>query len=395
MATLSYDSVCHLLLSFCHDDSSLVHTNYSESDYLNETWNLVSDFVKQALENSSEQHEPISYQAIYWYIETQWWKSVWELSFHSSQIYKTACKGYKERIFDDLGTLITEHCQQLKRHFDESVRDFMPLFNDDSSLYCSRWNGVTLVAVMQRWIGIWHNLSKVLINITTLSTSFLHSSYENRSSQTPDRSFVFSFCLALPCQFDLLDSFRHIWDLSFSSNQEVVYIKPKLYSTVREQLILLLRTIVIEPHINPVFSKIHPGCWISPNLWMIFQRYFTNCSIRLLVHRKKPSIYFCGWPTNWVQVSLLLIETVHCHEDGYAVDCAVSERVLFQRYCNGEDVLEEMLVPEPFVFESVPLWIDLFVVSSEEPVANDQSIPCRAKKVMFGKTMAGLIDSRL
>ena len=71
MATLSYDSVCHLLLSFCHDDSSLVHTNYSESDYLNETWNLVSDFVKQALENSSEQHEPISYQAIYWYIETQ------------------------------------------------------------------------------------------------------------------------------------------------------------------------------------------------------------------------------------------------------------------------------------------------------------------------------------
>ena len=91
----------------------------------------------------------------------------------------------------------------------------------------------------------------------------------------------------------------------------------------------------------------------------------------------------------------MLIETVHCHEDGYAVDCAVSERVLFQRYCNGEDVLEEMLVPEPFVFESVPLWIDLFVVSSEEPVANDQSILCRAKKVMFGKTMAGLIDSRL
>ena len=55
------------------------------------------------------------------------------VSFNSSQIYKTTCKGYKERIFEDLGTLTTEHCQQLKRHFDESVRNFVSLFNDDSS----------------------------------------------------------------------------------------------------------------------------------------------------------------------------------------------------------------------------------------------------------------------
>lgn len=139
MATLSYDSVCRRrrLLPLCHDDSSLVHTKYSESDYLSETWNLVSDFVKQALENSSEPLEPLSYQAIYWYIETQRRRSVRELSFNSSQIYKTTCKGYKERIFDDLGTLITEYCQQLKRQFDESVRDFMPLFKDDSSLFAA------------------------------------------------------------------------------------------------------------------------------------------------------------------------------------------------------------------------------------------------------------------
>jgi hypothetical protein len=93
---------------------------------------------------------------------------------------------------------------------------------------------------------------------------------------------------------------------------------------------------------------------------------------------------------------MLLIETVHCHEDTYAIDCAVPQRVLFQRYCSDEDVSEEMLVSEPFVFEGTFLSIDRVVLSSDEPVANDLSLLCRVKKkVMIGKTIARLLDSRI
>jgi hypothetical protein len=43
-------------------------------------------------------------------------------SIFSSQIYKSTCKGYKERLFNDVKTSITEHCQNLKIQLDENVR---------------------------------------------------------------------------------------------------------------------------------------------------------------------------------------------------------------------------------------------------------------------------------
>lgn len=39
----------------------------------------------------------------------------------SSLVYKIVCKGYKERLFEDLKKLLTDHCQNLKNHLDENV----------------------------------------------------------------------------------------------------------------------------------------------------------------------------------------------------------------------------------------------------------------------------------
>ena len=40
-----------------------------------------------------------------------------------SQIYKCACKGYKERLLDDVKKLVKEHCVGLKAQLDLSVRN--------------------------------------------------------------------------------------------------------------------------------------------------------------------------------------------------------------------------------------------------------------------------------
>ena len=69
--------------------------------------------------------------------------------FHRSQIYKATCKGFNERIFDDLIALITEHCQHLKLAFDESVRDSSLLFADHRAAFSER-NTLTIVLDMQR-----------------------------------------------------------------------------------------------------------------------------------------------------------------------------------------------------------------------------------------------------
>ena len=41
---------------------------------------------------------------------------------YSSQVYKTACKSYQERLFTDLKNLVAKHCRNLKVQLDESVR---------------------------------------------------------------------------------------------------------------------------------------------------------------------------------------------------------------------------------------------------------------------------------
>lgn len=40
----------------------------------------------------------------------------------SSQIYKATCKGYQERLVDDLKKTMIEHCQTLQKQLDENVR---------------------------------------------------------------------------------------------------------------------------------------------------------------------------------------------------------------------------------------------------------------------------------
>ena len=39
----------------------------------------------------------------------------------SSQIYKATCKGYVERLFDDVKKIILEHCQGLQQQLNETV----------------------------------------------------------------------------------------------------------------------------------------------------------------------------------------------------------------------------------------------------------------------------------
>lgn len=51
-----------------------------------------------------------------------------------SLVYKIVCKGYKERLFDDLKKLLTEHCQSLKNHLDENVS---AVFSSPSKKSCS------------------------------------------------------------------------------------------------------------------------------------------------------------------------------------------------------------------------------------------------------------------
>lgn len=43
----------------------------------------------------------------------------------SSQIYKTICKGYQERLVDDLKKLIIEYCQTRSEQLNENVRRFI------------------------------------------------------------------------------------------------------------------------------------------------------------------------------------------------------------------------------------------------------------------------------
>ncbi|CAF1271885.1 unnamed protein product [Rotaria sp. Silwood1] len=151
---------------------------YSETEYLSEAWIPINEILKQFLQNSIENFKPTSYQAIY------------------CKVYKSTCKGYKERLFNDLKNLITEHCLNLKIQIDESIKKVI----DD----CSNTH-------MNIFI---HQF-----------TDFLHQYHRAIQAIVP--------------LFHYLD---------------VAYVRPKMRSTIEHELLFLYKTVIIEYHINHVFA---------------------------------------------------------------------------------------------------------------------------------------------
>jgi len=216
-------------------------TKYSESEYLTEVWTPINEVLKQFLQNSSENLKPMSYQSIY------------------CLIYKSTCKGYKERLFDDFKKVIIEHCQNLKSQLDENLKVMMD------------------------------ERSNTLMNIYILQfINYLHQYLRSIEAIVP--------------LFHYLD---------------VVYIKPKMRSTIQQELLILYKTIIIESHINYIFSALQQ-LMNTPN------------------------------SASKETIGLLLQMT-----NDITPESAIKQRALFERYCDGEDVFkdvfnqEEMITPTP------------------------------------------------
>lgn len=100
----------------------LVHPRYSEMEYLNECWSLVSEGLVHYLESPTDNLTNISEDSIYWWTKLisveLFLLSIWSCF---SQIYKSTCRGYKERLFDDLKQLIHDYVQELKIKLDDYV----------------------------------------------------------------------------------------------------------------------------------------------------------------------------------------------------------------------------------------------------------------------------------
>jgi len=164
-----------------HNFLQFLYAKYSESDYLETAWSSISEIVNLILHNSIDNFKPISYQAVY------------------CQVYKSTCKGYKERLFDDLKKLIAEYCHTCKSHLDEALHKI----NDNRSNF-------DMNLYVTRFANYWEHFYQALKAIVPL--------------------------------FHYLD---------------VVYIKPKLRSTINQELFLIYKNIVIESHIRHILSAIH------------------------------------------------------------------------------------------------------------------------------------------
>ncbi|CAF1476078.1 unnamed protein product [Adineta steineri] len=214
-----------------YDFLRFLFTKYSESEYLTEAWTPIHETLKQFLQNSSENFQSMSYQTIY------------------CQIYKSTCKGYKERLFDDLKKLIIEHCQNIKLQLDESMKRMI----DDRS---NRHKNIYIL----QFINYLHQFQRAIDVIAPL--------------------------------FD------------------IVYVKPKLKSTIRQELISLYKTIIIESHINHIFIVLQ----------------------QLINTSDSPSKETIG----------LLVHMIN----DITPESAMKQRDLFKRYCNDEDILNEMISSE-------------------------------------------------
>ncbi|CAF0733534.1 unnamed protein product [Rotaria sordida] len=207
---------------------------YTETEYLTEAWIPINEILKQFLQNSIENFKPTSYQAIY------------------CKVYKSTCKGYKERLYNDLKNLITEHCYNLKIQLDENIKKIID------------------------------NCSNTHMNIFILQfIDFLHQYH--RAIQV------------------IVPLFHYL---------DVSYVRPKMRSTIEHELLFLYKTIIIEYYINHVFAVLQ----------------------RLINTSDSPSME---------RIDLLL----HLMHD-ITPESAVKQRDLYRRYCNGEDVLNEIMFNE-------------------------------------------------
>ncbi|CAF1062781.1 unnamed protein product [Adineta ricciae] len=170
----------------------------------------------------------------------------YETIYH--HIYTTTCKGYKERLFTDIKKVISEHCQNAKVQLDESMKKMI----DERS--------------------------------TRLMNCYILQFIDHA------RQFHRAIELIIP--------FFHYLD--------VVYIKSKLRTTIRQEFYASYKAIVIECHINQVFNTLQ----------------------QLVQSSEGPS----------KEIISLLLKFVH----DIAPDLAVKQRHLLKRYCNNEDVFNEM-----------------------------------------------------
>jgi len=219
-----------------------LHSTYSESEYLTESWRPISEVIRQHLQNSTDLQKSICPQSIY------------------CQIYKSTCKGFKERLFNDLKTLISEHSFHLKQRLDESLKRL----NDDRT-------ATQMTSYLLQFINDLHQFHRAIELISPL--------------------------------------FHYL---------ETVYIKPRFQSTIEQQFILLYKTNLIEFHIRSIFHVLQ----------------------QLVQTSESPSKETIG---------LLLDLMVEL-----SPELAVKQRDLFRRYCNNEDVLNELTNNDDEMISSTP-----------------------------------------
>ncbi|CAF2120420.1 unnamed protein product [Rotaria magnacalcarata] len=220
----------------------LLFVKYSDSEYLSEAWTPINETLKQFLQNSAENFKPTSYQTTY------------------CQIYKTVCKGYKERLFDDLKNLVTEHCYSLKRQLDESMQKMI----DDRSN--TRMNLFFL-----QFTNLLHQYRRAIEAIVPL--------------------------------FHYLD---------------IIYVKPKVRSSIEQELLLLYKTIIVESFLNHIF---------------ILLQHLINTS-----HRPSKET---------IDLLLHLISDI-------TPESAIKQYDLFKRYCDGEVVFSEITSNDEDMITSAP-----------------------------------------
>jgi len=155
-------------------------TKYSEADYLSEVWSSVSAALDHFLHNSTDDFKPVSCQAVY------------------CQVYKSTCKGYKERLFHDLKQRITEYSHNCKSNLDNTMRKM------------------------------------------TDERSNLHM-----------RAYILQFA-------DYLQQFHRAIEaiVPLFHYLDVVYVKSKLRSSINRELRQIYRTIVLESHVLLFFSTL-------------------------------------------------------------------------------------------------------------------------------------------
>jgi len=129
---------------------------FSEEEYLKVSWPAIESVLNIILNERPGQYAPIKYEEIY------------------CHIYKCVCKDYRERLYDDLITFVTNHvdnfCKNLQNLFNKSINesnkliDYLNAFN---SVLIQVKTGTAAVLAIFHYLNINYVRQKLCSDLST------------------------------------------------------------------------------------------------------------------------------------------------------------------------------------------------------------------------------------